>query len=110
MPTVTRLKRHDTAPAFTASLLDANGDPVNLSGAAARFLMRNPRTRALKVSGAMSITDAALGRVSYAWAAADTDTPGVYQVEVQVTFADTTIETFPNGSHHRLEVLKDLGP
>jgi len=110
MPRITKIKRHDTAPAFTATLQDANNDAVDISGAAVLFLMRNPRTRELKVSSAATITDAAAGRISYAWAAGDTDTPGVYQVEVQVTFGSGEVETFPNGSHHRLEVLKDLGP
>lgn len=110
MPTITRIKRNDTRPSFSATLLDAAGAPVDISGASARFLMRDPRTRALKVDGAMVIVDAAAGRVRYDWTAADTNSAAVYQVEVQVTFGDLTIETFPNGSHHRLEVLKDLGP
>jgi hypothetical protein len=110
MPTITKIKRNDTRPSFTATLVDAAGNAVDLSGAAALFLMRDPRTRALKVSGAMTIVDPAAGTVRYDWAAGDTDKAAVYQVEVQITFGDTTIETFPNGSHHRLEVVKDLGP
>lgn len=108
MPTVTKIKRHDTAPAFTATLRDAAGVAVNLTGATARFLMRDPRTRTLKVNGAMTITDAAGGRVSYAWATGDTDTAAKYQVEVEVTFADSTIRTFPSDGHHDLHVVKDL--
>ncbi len=108
MPTITRIKRNDTAPAFTATLRDSAGDPINLTGATILFLMRNPRTRTLKVSGAMTIVSATAGTVRYDWVAGDTDRAAVYQVEVQVTFSDTTIETFPNGSHHRLEVIKDL--
>lgn len=107
---ITKIKRNDTSPAFTAALLDSVGAPVNLAGAAARFLMRDPRTRVLVVDGAMTIVDEAAGTVRYDWVAGDTKKAAVYQVEVQVTFLDGTIETFPNGSHHRLEVLKDLGP
>jgi len=110
MPTITKIKRNDTAPPFTATLRDAAGAVVDITGASVLFLMRDPRTRTLKVSGAMTILDAAGGRVSYAWAAGDTDKAAVYQVEIQVTFSDSTIETFPNTAHHRLEVLKDLGP
>lgn len=108
MPTVTKIKRHDTAPAFTATLRDANGTVIDLTGASARFLMREPRARILKVNGAMTIPDAANGRVSYAWATGDTDTAGKYQVEVEVTFSDSTIQTFPNDGHHDLHVVKDL--
>jgi len=110
MPTITKIKRNDTRPSFTATLVDATGAAVDLTGASVLFLMRNPRTRALKVSGAMVIVSEPLGQVRYDWAAGDTDKAAVYQVECQVTFGDSTIETFPNGSHHRLEVLKDLGP
>jgi len=110
VPTVTKIKRNDTAPAFTATLLDSSGTPVNLSGAAARFLMRNPRTRQIKVDAAATIVDAAAGKVRYDWAVGDTNRAAVYQVEIQITFSDSTVETFPNGSFHRLEVIKDLGP
>ena len=110
MPTITKIKRNDTRPSFTATLTDGAGVAVNITGATVLFLMRDPRTRALKVSAAMVIVDAVLGKVRYDWAAGDTDKAAVYQVEVQATFSDSTIETFPNGSTHRLEVLKDLGP
>ena len=109
MPAVTKIKRNDTAPAFTATLRDAAGVAVNLTGATVRFLMRNPRTRTLKVAAAMTILDATAGRVSYAWQTGDTDEAATYQVEVEVTFGDGTIETFPNGEHHELQVIKDLG-
>jgi len=110
MPTITKIKRNDTRPSFTATLVDAAGNAVDLSGASALFLMRDPRTRALKVSGAMVIVNATAGEVRYDWAAGDTDKAAVYQVEIQATFADASIETFPNNAWHRLEVLKDLGP
>lgn len=110
MPTITKIKRNDTAPSFAATLKDSAGAVINLTGAAALFLMRDPRARTLKVSGAMVVVDASAGKVRYDWAVGDTDRAAVYQVEVQVTFSDATVETFPNGTHHRLEVVKDLGP
>lgn len=46
----------------------------------------------------------------YDWVPSDTDKEGAFHVEIQVTFADLTIETFPNDGFHELEVVKDLGP
>ncbi len=110
MPTITRIKQNDTAPAFSATLLDSAGNAVNLSGATGLFLLKHTRTRELKVSSAIVIVSAVAGTVRYDWVTGDTDTPGDYDAEVQITFSDTTIETFPNGDYHRLIVLKDLGP
>jgi len=110
MPSFTTIKRNDTRPSFTATLIDSAGNAVNLIGATGLFLMRDPRTRKIKVSGAIIIIDATAGTIRYDWVAGDTDRAAVYQVEIQITFSDSTVETFPNGSHHRLEILKDLGP
>ena len=106
----TKIKQGDTAPAFTATLTDGAGAAINLTGATALFLMKNRKTRELVVSAAATITGATTGKVSYAWAAGDTDIPGGYDVEIQITFSDSTIETFPNGDYHKLTVVKDLGP
>ena len=109
MAFVTKIKRGDTGPAFRATLRDAVGDPVDLSGAAAVFNMRDTKSKAVKVSaGAMTVLDAPGGRVEYAWEPEDTDTVGVYDAEVQVTFSDATVETFPNDGMHRVEVLEDV--
>ena len=57
--TETKLKRNDTSPPLTWQLLDALGNPVNLTGAALRFLMREVKSREVKVDSAVTVTDAA---------------------------------------------------
>lgn len=104
----TRIKRNDTRPAFAATLRDGEGTVVNLSGATARFHMRHSRTRALKVDAAMNVVSPTLGTVRYDWVAADTDTLGVFLAEVQVTFGDGTVSTFPNDSDHEVEVVPEV--
>ena len=104
----TRMKQNDTAPPFTATLKDGLGAVTNLTGATLKFLMRNRRTKAVKVNAVATVVSAALGTVSYAWAATDLDTVGVYDVEIEVTFSDATVETFPTGSFHELTVLDDI--
>lgn len=110
MATVTKIKRGDTGPKFRATLRDANGDAINLAGATAAFYMRDiGGQRLVKVNGgAMTILDAAAGRVEYPWAAGDTDTAGLFDAEVQVTFGDGEVQTFPNDGPHRVEVIEDI--
>ena len=103
-----KMKRGDTAPPFLGTLTDAVGDPVNLSGASARLLVRETRTRAVKVDAACLIPSPLEGSIRYDWTAADTDRAGVYDLEVQVTYGDGSVETFPNGGWVRLQILADI--
>jgi len=48
------------------------------------------------------------GLVRYNWQAADTATVGSYQVEFEVTYADATVETFPNDGYIRVEIIADI--
>lgn len=108
-----RMKRRDTGPAFTATILDADGAPVNLTGAAARFKACDAKSRETVIDGAMTITNAAAGRVSYTWQAADTADARSLDVEVEVTFGDGEIQTAPNGNLQdrflRVEIIEDVG-
>ena len=54
------------------------------------------------------ITDATLGKVRYAWRPEDVDAAGHHHGEFEVTFGDSTVETFPNGEWVDLEILADL--
>ena len=65
-------------PILTATLSDANG-ALDLTGGTVKFQMRLPGTSVLKVDGNAAVVGAAAnGQVSYTWAGADTDTPGLY--------------------------------
>lgn len=113
----TYLKRGDTLPIFSAVLREADGDAVDLqAGDTVAFYMRETETsRLLKVDGeAMAIvatdvpiTDPNRGRVTYAWQAADVDTPGAYDAEVRLTRAGST-RTFPNAGYHRVVILDEI--
>ena len=89
------IKQNDTSPAIQATLKDANGSAIDLTGADVVMHMKSVNG-VLKVSEEMTIVDAANGVVKYDWVTGDTDTVGTYYVEFQVTYADLTIETFPN--------------
>ena len=101
-------KQGDSAPAIAEQLLDGLGAPVGLSGASVKFMMWGQGDAAVKVNAAATITDAALGKVSFTPTTTHTDTPGDYLVEWQVTFGGGAIETFPNADWQKVRVKDDI--
>lgn len=103
---VDKVKQNDTAPSAAATLRDG-GEAIDLTGATVRFNMalQNSPT---KVSAAGVVSDAPNGRVRYDWVEGDTDTPGVYQCEWEVTWGDGTVQTFPPSSFLTLTITKEL--
>ena len=112
----TRLKRGDRSPIFDSTIRDRDGNPISLVGATARFLMREAAAPgALVVDSPATIVNPAavapdpdLGRITYAWAAADTLAPGKFEAEVEVTFAGGIVETFPNVGYHAVVIQEDI--
>lgn len=101
------IKRGDNVPILEATLSDQDG-PINLAGASVKFIMKQQGGGAM-VSGPCTITAEAAGRVSYAWVSGDTDTPGTYDLEFQITYGGGGIETVPNEGYKTVEVVPDLG-
>ena len=103
------IRQNDTLPNLAATLLDANGDAVNLTGATVVFRMV-PRHGGTAVIDNRSVTvvSAAAGTVSMTWQAADTDTEGTYLGNFIVTFGGGSIETFPNAEPLIIEIPKAL--
>ena len=81
-----------------------------MTGATVVFNMRLAPAGAVKVSGGTmgAVGNAPLGRQKYSWAAADTDTAGLYEGEVQATFVDGTIRTFPPKGYFTIEITDDI--
>ena len=103
------IKQNDTAPSLVAILRDTRGRPRVLTGATIVLHMRLQSDKTVKItSGSCTITDASLGIVTYPFTAANTDTVGVYQAEIQVTYSDSTIETFPNSDHIIVTITDDI--
>lgn len=74
------------------------------------FHMRLAPGGAVKVNGgSMAIVGNAVnGRVKYNWLAANTDTAGTYEAEVQVTFSNGAIRTFPPDSYISILIKDDI--
>lgn len=104
------IKQNDTSPALQVTLKDGDGNVVDFTGATVVFSMSAGGVVKVNEQAATSV-DAANGVVKYSWAAGDTDTPGNYLGEFEVTFAGGAIQTYPNSHANRLEVKveKELG-
>lgn len=108
------VKTGDSASSIYTTLLDANGDAVDIASASIRFKMKpiSGGTLALAVNatnaqnGAGTV-DGSTGNVAYAWAAAGTTgavpgTAGWYLGEWEVTYSNGSVESFPNGNNYML--------
>jgi predicted dehydrogenase len=102
------IKQNDTSPKILATLQNANGDAIDLTGASVKFHMRTVGGASTVVDAAATIVTAASGIVRYSWVSPNTATIGSYQAEFQVTYADATIETFPNDSYISVEIVDDI--
>jgi len=113
------MKVNDTGPAIQSTLRDGNGVVVDVTGSTIQFKMkmREPargrgdmsRLVGLKVDAAGGIVGAGTdGVVSYTWVAGDTDTPGDYVAEWEVTFGGGVIESFPRPGFIHVTIEGDL--
>lgn len=106
------MKRGDTAPPITATL-EVGGTAVDLEGATVRFHMRDSSQQVVVDAAANNDqvsdgSDGTLGMVSYDWIAGDTDIAGMFEGEWEVTFADSSIRTFPTLHNTRIRIVGDI--
>jgi len=102
------IKRNDTTPSLRADLKNGSGDSVDLLDATVRFLMRPIGATTVTVQQPAVVVSEPGGTVQYNWVAADTDVIGSYQAEFEVTYPNGAIETFPNNSYIRVEIISDI--
>ena len=110
---VARMKRGDSKPAFRAQLIDEATTPatiVDLTAASqAKLLMRKPDgtlfNQALTVENQTTNT----GWVNRTWGGTDLDIAGNYDFEIEITWNDGKIQTFPANQYGTIVVAQDLG-
>lgn len=100
------LKQNDTKPSIQATLKNADGTAIDLTDATVDFHMSLNGVNV--VDAAAVVVTALSGIVRYDWAAADTDTPGTYDIEWEITFVDASIRTVPNSRHDKLVIYPEL--
>ena len=111
MPHVTfKIAQNDTQPALEGILRDGFGSPIDVTGATVVLQMRLRPGGAVKVNnGSMgAVGSATRGRVKYSWSASDTDTAGIYETSVQVTFSDGGVRTVPPIGYFITEIGDDI--
>lgn len=116
MPVVEfKIKQGDTRPRVETNL--ANADLANAAGVwfQMRLKTRRGMPRPKPIRGLATVVDVATGLVRYNWTAIDTEVPGLYDAEWQVTYLDGSVLTFPNQpsenrpqAYHIIEVIPQV--
>ena len=105
------IKEGDRAPKLLVTCVDEDGAVIPLTAAiTAKFFMLNPGDSTPKVDGAVAtiLTPVADGQIEYAWAAADTDTPGDFDGEFEIEWSDGTKTTFPNFRFLQIQIGRSI--
>lgn len=100
--------KNDRRTALADTLVDADGDPIDLTGHTVALLMKNNAGTTKVNYSAATVDDATSGEVSYSWALGDLDTAGVYWYWWRVTrTSDSKVEHFPgDGRKRKLTVVE----
>lgn len=102
------IKRRDTSPAMLITLLDADGAVKDFTGyTSARFHMKNAAGTTV-IDEAVTVVDAGAGEVRYDFDATETATAGTFSAEVEITYADSSVETFPNSGFITVNINEDI--
>ncbi len=101
------IKQGNTLPSIYIRITDDNGDPIDLSEASAKFVMRRAGSSAPTVNSDATITNAQFGELTYAWQLGDTESAGDYLAEFVVTFADG-VQTFPAKGTLEVSIIPNL--
>lgn len=108
MITTFSIRRGDLDPPIRPTLEYSDGSPIDLAGVSSvKLLMRRPGTYNT-IEKTAEVYDAENGVVQYAWVAGDTDTPGDYEAEWEVTFANGSKFTAPNRTKTHIMIFDDL--
>jgi hypothetical protein len=91
----------DLKPSILATLQFSDGTAVNLTGCTVQFQMSQGGTTLLNKPAV--IVNASAGQVRYDWASGDTNVQGVCKGQFQVTFSDTTVQTFPTAGDFEVD-------
>jgi hypothetical protein len=106
------VKRRDTGPVLADTLLNSAGVAANLTGAAAKLHVATWDLTTVVVNASITGPNGGpldtTGQFEYHWTALDTATSGVLKGEVEVTYANGTVETFPNDGYAVVSIEADL--
>jgi hypothetical protein len=102
------IKQNDLLPEITATLLEPDDSPLDLTGATVRFVMRHTSmANVAKVAAAATVVSPTAGTVKYIWTGTDTDTAGDYLAEWEVTYPAGTLSV-PNTGYILVRIHPEL--
>lgn len=107
-PNIFYVKQGDTEPTLVAQLRWQDGTPIDLTDVT-EVRLHMALNYQLHVDQPVTIITPSEGRVSYGWTPGDTDVPGQFDAEFEVTFADGEIITCPNDGHFPIHVTRQVG-
>jgi hypothetical protein len=104
-----KIKKGKTSPPAQFRLFDMDTLlPVNLTGAEIRFFMEGPedRTDLKRIEGEGEVVVSPLtGIGKYEWNPGETDIPGSYRADFEITFSDGVMVRVPDGGAYiRVEI------
>lgn len=100
-----RIKRGDTAPPLRGTVTDG-GIPVDLTAATVTVIGKRNN---VPVFSRAATTKTDQGVVTMVWGPTDTAVAGLISVEIQTTWPDGTVMTFPPAGYLNVMVDPDLG-
>jgi BppU N-terminal domain len=101
------IKQNDTKTALLVNLIDSKNKPVNLTDCTVRFIMANSTGMLFKRLA--TIQDTSNGVVLVSFSPEETAKNGQMRAELEVTYPDGKIETFPNNDYINIYIMPDLG-
>ena len=90
-----KMRKSDTWPPLRATLIEADGTPINLVSAAVNFHMEDDKDNVVIDSSAI-VVSASEGEVRYDWSSGDTDEVGTFEGDFVVEFSSGKKATVPN--------------
>lgn len=103
------IKQNDTSPSLLAELQDSlTNQVINLLNVEGSFHMWRLDTKEVVLKKPINVVSSGEGIIRYDWEQGDTAVPGLYQAEIQITYPDQTIESFPNDGYISVEIIEEI--
>lgn len=98
------IKQGDSSPELVYRLSES----INLTGATALFSMTPITAPEADSIVRESATIGAENKLSYTFDEGRTQVAGVFRAEFEITYADSSIETFPNTGYITVKIMRGL--